>query len=85
MANSYGVGDLVRATGTWTDADGAAADPDALTFKVRPPSGTTVTKTYGVDAEVVKSSTGIYYYDIDITEAGTYWYQFQSTGAGQAR
>ena len=35
MANSYDVGDLVRVTGTLTDADGDAADPNTITQAAR--------------------------------------------------
>ena len=81
---SYRVGDLVRITGTWTNAAGTAVDPDAVVVSYKPPSGTTTTLTYGVDAEVVKDSTGVYHVDIDADETGTWGYKFQSTGTGQA-
>lgn len=84
MPNLYDVGDEVRVTGTFTDADGNVQDPTALTFKFTDPSGNTVTYTYGTDAELVKSGTGVYYVDIDIDESGTWWFRFAATGAGRA-
>jgi hypothetical protein len=86
MANTYDVGDLVRVTGTWEDADGTDTDPaGTITFKFTDPSANTVTYTYGVDAELIKSATGIYYVDVSIDEHGTWWYRFASgAGSGQA-
>jgi hypothetical protein len=82
--NSYHVGDKVRCTGTFETAAGTDTDPSAVFFKVETPSGTETTYTYGTDAALVKSATGIYYVDVSITEAGTWHYRFYSTGTGQA-
>jgi hypothetical protein len=82
--NRYDVGDKVRCTGTFETAAGTDVDPAAVLFAVRTPSGATTTYTYGTDAEVVKSATGIYYVDVNITEAGVWYYRFYSTGTGQA-
>lgn len=82
--NSYHVGDKVRCTGTFETAAGTDTDPSAVLFKVETPSGTQTTYTYGTDAELVKSATGIYYVDVNCTEAGTWHYRFYSTGTGQA-
>lgn len=84
MANHYDKGDLVRCTGTFTDASGTAQDPAAVLFKYQDPSGNATTYTYGTDAELVKSSTGVYYVDVDADEAGVFLYRFYSTGTGQA-
>ena len=84
MAATYDVGDLVRVTGTFTNAAGAAVDPTVVTFTFRTPAGVATTYTYGVDAQLVKSATGVYYVDINVT-APQYWYcRFVSTGSGQA-
>ena len=84
MANAYDTGDLVRCTGTFTDAAGAAVDPTTVAFKVKDPSANTTTYTYGVDAELVQQAAGIYYLDVSIDETGDWWYRFESTGTGQA-
>ena len=84
MAEVYGKGDLVRVTGTFTDSGDVAVDPTAVIFKYKPPSSATVTYTFGVDAELVKSATGIYYVDVSATESGQWWHEFSSTGTGQA-
>jgi hypothetical protein len=85
MANTYDVGDEVRITGTFTDADGNAQDPTAVFFAFLAPSATSATTyEYGTDAELVKDSTGVYYVDLDLDEAGLWRYRFYSTGTGQA-
>lgn len=84
MANTYDKGDLVRNTGTWTDAAGAAVDPTTVVFKYTDPGGVTMTLTYSTDPEVVRSSTGIYYVDVSIDEVGRWITRWESTGTGQA-
>ena len=79
MANTYDVGDLVRVTGAWT-VGGVATDPTTVALKVRDPSGTVDTYTYAL-SQVTKSSTGIYYKDLSIDEAGVWRYQWAGTGA----
>ena len=84
MANTYDVGDLVRVTGTFTNSAGAAADPTAVLFKYKDPSGNKTTLTYGTDVSVVKSSTGVYYVDVNVDEIGYWYYRWQATGTGQS-
>ena len=82
MAARYDVGDVARLTGTFTDIDDDVIDPETVACKVRKPSGTITTYTY--DADITKSSTGIYYIDVDITEPGRWWNRYYSTGTGKA-
>ena len=86
MANTYDLGDVVRLTGTWTDPlnSDAALDPTAVNLSIRNPAGTVTTYVYGDDAELVKSSTGVYYLDLDLDTAGIWHYRFFSTGTGKA-
>ena len=84
MANLHDVGDLVRVTGTFTDADGNAQDPTVVKCDYTDPSGNTTELVYGTDEELVKSSTGVYYTDINADEAGLWTYRWYSTGTGQA-
>ena len=81
---TYDKGDLVRVTGTFTNAAGTAIDPAVVKFQFITPAGVTTTYTYGTDAEVVRSATGVYYVDINASQTGTYRYRFYSTGMGQA-
>lgn len=83
--NRYQKGDNVRCLATFTNVStGAVADPSTVTFSVRSPSGVITTYTYGTDAEVVKSSTGVYYVMVDANEVGIWHYRFASTGTGKA-
>jgi hypothetical protein len=63
---------------------GADTDPTTITVLHRNPSGTLTTWVYGTDAEVVKNATGQYHADIDIDEAGRWWYRWVGTGTAQA-
>lgn len=81
---TYDRGDLVRLTGTFRDAAGALQDPTTVTLKYQTPSGATTTLVYLTDAALNKSSTGIYYADISLTEDGIWTYRYESTGTGQA-
>ena len=80
MANTHDVGDLVRVTATFTDADGAAIDPTTVVGKFEDPSGNQTSYTYGVDAELVKSVPGVYYFNIDVDEVGVWRYRFAGSG-----
>jgi len=84
MANSYDIGDLVRCTATFTDSAGDAIDPTAIVFRIKLPDDTTTVYTYGTDAELVKSATGVYYVDYTTVAAGTLDYRFEGTGAAVA-
>ena len=83
-ANTYDVGDLVRITGTWTDADGVNTDPTTVKGEYTDPSGNNTAVTVG--GGITKSATGVYYYDIDVDEEGTWIYRFYAesgTATGQ--
>jgi hypothetical protein len=82
----YDVGDQVRLIGKWTDPNNsyAVVDPTAVNCSILAPSGTLTTYVYGVDADLKKESTGIYYLDLDIDESGDWCYRWFSTGTAQA-
>ena len=84
MANEYDKGDLIRVTGTFTTAAGAAINPDVVRFIVRSPLGVETSYLYGTDVELVRSATGIYYVDVSADVEGTWYYRYYSTGSGQA-
>jgi len=79
MANVYDKGDLIRLTATFTVST-TPTDPTTVTLKVKDPSGNVATYTYAL-AEITKSSTGIYYKNISLDEAGYWYYQWTGTGA----
>jgi len=84
MSTTYDVGDLVRCTGTFTNAAETAVDPTAVVFMLRSPGGVEMTYTYGEDDELVRDATGVYHVDVDVDEEGSWHYRFESTGTGQA-
>jgi hypothetical protein len=77
------VGDVCRITARWVDASNAPVDPDALSFKIKNPTGAITTYAYGGGA-VVRQSQGSYYLDVACDAAGTWQYRAASTGSGQA-
>jgi hypothetical protein len=85
MATTYDVGDLARITAEFTSSAGIAIDPTALYCVHTDPSGNATTLTYGVDAALVKDDVGKYHVDISVDEAGTWLYNWYSTGTGQAK
>jgi hypothetical protein len=76
----FSVGDEVRLAIAVADLAGDAADPTEITLQVRDPSSTTTTYSYGA-AEVTKSATGSYYYDLAVSSPGVYAFRWACTGA----
>lgn len=77
---SVGIGDRVRLRGVFT-LDDEAADPSTVAVRVRQPSGTETSKTYGVDGGLIREAEGIYYYDLTLTQAGALRYRWVGTGS----
>jgi len=75
MANTYDKGDLVRLTGTFTDPNGALADPTAVTLRLRNPLAVATTPA------TVKDATGVYHYDLTLDTVGEWFYRWEGTGA----
>jgi len=73
----YDVGDEVRLTCTFS-VSGVNTDPSAVTLLVSDPSANVTTYTYAAD--ITKSATGIYYYDVGVDEAGGWEYRWAGTG-----
>lgn len=80
---SFHVGQLVRAYAYFRNRARVLTDPTAVVAKYEDPSGNETTKTYGTDPEVVKESAGVYYIDISVDEAGTWYCRFNGTGTLQ--
>jgi len=83
MATDYDIGDLVRLSATFTDTAGALTDPTATTFSIKVPSGTVTTYTYGVTADIVRDSLGLFHVDYSPLAEGIHYYRFVGTGACQ--
>jgi hypothetical protein len=59
--------------------DNVLTDPDTVTLKIKAPSGAET--TYAYPADVAKQATGVYYYDLPITESGIWYWRWIGTGA----
>lgn len=86
--SDYIVGQLVRLSATFTDAAGAAADPDTVRLLHKPMSvaGATVqTEIYpGGGSAIVRDGVGRYHIDISMDDPGTHYWRWESTGDAQA-
>lgn len=85
--NTHDIGDVVRLTGTFKTPAGTPVDPGGVRVKVKDPIGTATTYVYGVDAAVIKDSTGNYHLDVDADKEGIWFYRWEGTttnkGAGE--
>ncbi|MGE0367221.1 MAG: hypothetical protein AB7Q00_15955 [Phycisphaerales bacterium] len=66
------------------NVNGTEADPQTVKVYVKDPTETVTIRQYGIDAEVVKESTGRYYIEVDASIAGRWSYRWESTGIGKA-
>lgn len=74
MAEPYIVTTQIRTTGTFRSLAGALADTTAV-CSVKAPDGTITTPS------VVHDSTGVYHADITLDQAGTWYIEWQGSGA----
>lgn len=81
---AYKEGQLVRVDGVFETTAGVATDPSTVKLTVVPPVGQRIVYTYGVDAAVVKDSTGNYHVNVVASIPGTWIYWWHSEGTGQA-
>lgn len=78
--NSYDVGNAVQCSAIFTSQAGVATDPTTVTLRVLPPSGPTQVFTLAL-GQVIKSSTGNFYYNFPTTIPGPHYYRYEGTGA----
>lgn len=76
----YQQGDTIRIEGSFADLAGVLTDPDTITLQVMPPSRVAVQYTYAL-AQVVKTATGRYAYDLALNASGDWVYRWVVTGA----
>ena len=85
MANTYGIGNGIRVSVKYRAVQtGAYVDPGTVTVLIKDPSLNVTTWVYGVDPEVQKTATGLYFTVVDADEAGLWEYRWEGTGANQA-
>jgi hypothetical protein len=73
---SYYIGSLVRLSVVFTDLNAVLADPTTVVLTVIAPDRTVTTP-----GPVVHDSTGNYHFDLQITQAGTWNYEWVAVGA----
>lgn len=78
--NVYDIGDLVRLSVQFNDADSAAVDPTVITVRYADPTGLVTQMTYETDVAVYRADVGAYYVDFIVNRAGTWAYRWQSSG-----
>jgi hypothetical protein len=76
----YYPGSPIRLTVTFADTDGNGVDPTTVLFKTQDPLGTNATYTYGTDAIVGRSGTGLYYADFTPDQGGRWFIRWETTG-----
>lgn len=76
---TFDINDEVRLRAQFVDADGDLADPTTVTFKHQDPGNndTEITLSGG---GITKESTGIYFADLTLDEAGTWYFRAEGTG-----
>lgn len=78
--DTFDLGDRFKATVTFTDDNGTAADPTTVTFTVRQPDGTDTDYVYGTASEVTKTATGAYKLLLTASSAGLWAVRVKGTG-----
>lgn len=84
--NSYPRGSTVRLKAVFTDENNVPVDPTTVAFLIVPPieSGIAEIEKDYPDFSITHQGTGIYTYDLDLEEYGTWRYGARSTGVGKA-
>lgn len=78
---NYDIGDVVRIMVTFQTISGAYIDPTTVVLKILLPTGVVLQRQY--PTEVVKSSSGQYYYDFSVTVSGTHSVRWEGTSPAQ--
>ena len=76
----YYPGSPIRLTASFQDEDGDYIDPTTVAMRTISPYGVTNTYTYGTDAIMGRSSTGLYFADLTPEESGLWRVRWQTTG-----
>lgn len=75
----YDIGDKLRIQATFT-LNAVPTDPTTITCTIRTGLSSIAVYTYGVSAEIIRSSAGIYYIDLTLACSGTWTYLWVGTG-----
>lgn len=80
MILEYDIGDVAQLEASFTDEDGAPADPTTVTATVRDPSGN-VSSYIVTSGQIIRDGVGAYHLDVPVDEAGDWFASFVGTGA----
>lgn len=84
MPKLFSLGAAVRVRGTFKDpSTGVVFDPTTVKVSYRYKAEAVTTRTFGVDAAVVKEGIGVYHLDIDANAVGEWHWRIFSQGTGQ--
>jgi hypothetical protein len=70
----YDIGDLARLSVAFTDTAGNSADPSSVSLTIQAPDNTQSTPA------PVHDGTGVWHYDLPITQSGVWFYRYTGTG-----
>lgn len=74
----YDIGDVSRLSVTFTNLAGDLADPTAVALIIQSPDGI---QTVINPVSIINPSTGVYHYDLSLTQSGLYLYRYTGTGS----
>lgn len=81
MNDGYVVGEIATLTARFTNASGVLADPANVDLTITAPDGTITNVALG---GLAHPSTGVYRYDLTLTQAGIWTYSFDADGSIEA-
>jgi hypothetical protein len=76
----YDIGDMVRFTAQFYNANDVLTDPSTVGIKLLAPDNSEVTYAFGTDPELTRESAGIYQLDLKLEQAGRYFYRWEGAG-----
>jgi hypothetical protein len=79
----WDVNDAPRLQATFRNDSGALVDPSTVALRVLAPSGVVTNYSYAA-ATLTKLSTGVYATEVPLTEAGQWFYRWESSTPGTA-
>ena len=79
----YDRGDVVRLTANFTNLSNTPSDPSAVILRIKQPDASISVHNFP-SGDIVKDSTGVYHFDLSISDSGDYYYRFEGTGSVQA-
>lgn len=77
---SYVVGQVTILEASFVDDNGDPINPSTVKVWVKDPSDVETAYVYGVDAAVIRDSTGEYHMDYELISHGKYWWRWEADG-----